>query len=744
MTDKRRPILGRGESLVEPITKSGGGGNKKYPRSYEDALRLVSSSLEELEVAIDNIPDQKRMKDVVVAVKLNEGFLAKSYTPNTFFRSFDYQNIGSRNWKTDSGSDSKLNFVKINPQKIRENINQLGSFDSDAFKNDLRKIEDITLLDVDETVLGFDRNWVKGRVELVLHPFEETQMVLEKLYQLLDLSQEEIQKVKYKKYENGPLFVSTIISKENLQDIGTFNPLRTAHPLKVEINSYNREPFLTKVHPPENSPQVVKKIGVIDGGVDLNNPFFYNVVSQTFEVASEPSNMFLSHGSNVTSIALFGDLFDKKEGEKLEAPLLGVESIRVFPTSDTSDIDLYESIDLIEEAVPQLGDIDVFNISVGPVGNILDDDISRFTTALDQLAYDYRKLFVVAVGNTGDKSYPLNRIQSPSDIVNGIGVGSYAIEEDGSIFRADYSSIGFGREGCKIKPDLCEHGGSSSRPLQVINAEGYSMSNVTGTSFSAPLVAKKAAELMIKSRDVNTLTARALLTQTASNDVSDIDRELGYGACVESTDDILTCLDNKVIVIYNNEMSVKETAKLRIPIPVNGTAKKYKISWTIVSDTKPNPLFSEGYTSTALEDTFYKNENVFRYKFGKKTKTKNILKHADEISELISQGYKKGTIPVSASADRFKTEADMRNKQKWDTVVKRSKICTLESLDHPFLTLHALDRETDRNRVRYSVAITIEALNSNENLYDEILNEYSVLQPIGLKLENELQISNTI
>ena len=38
---------------------------------------------------------------------------------------------------------------------------------------------------------------------------------------------------------------------------------------------------------------------------------------------------------------------------------MGVESIRVFPSVDSSDIDLYEAIDLIEEAIPRLEDIDV-------------------------------------------------------------------------------------------------------------------------------------------------------------------------------------------------------------------------------------------------------------------------------------------------------------------------------------------------------------------------------------------------
>lgn len=85
MSNERRPILGRGENLVEPITKSSGGGPKKYPRPYSEALELVTSNLKQLESEITKIPEEKRMNKIVVTVRLHEDFLAKSYTPETFF-----------------------------------------------------------------------------------------------------------------------------------------------------------------------------------------------------------------------------------------------------------------------------------------------------------------------------------------------------------------------------------------------------------------------------------------------------------------------------------------------------------------------------------------------------------------------------------------------------------------------------------------------------------------------------------
>ena len=87
------------------------------------------------------------------------------------------------------------------------------------------------------------------------------------------------------------------------------------------------------------------------------------------------------------------------------------------------DYDLYEIIDIIEKVVPKNKDIKIYNISFGPPGPILDDSISRFTYALDKLAYEEDVLFVVAVGNDGENI--LNRIQAPADLVNGLGIGAY-------------------------------------------------------------------------------------------------------------------------------------------------------------------------------------------------------------------------------------------------------------------------------------------------------------------------------
>ena len=74
----------------------------------------------------------------------------------------------------------------------------------------------------------------------------------------------------------------------------------------------------------------------------------------------------------------------------------------------------------------------LYNLSFGPRGAIVDDDISHFTYALDRLSMlPHHPLFCVAVGNDGDLPYPFNRIQAPSDLVNGLGIGAYTFDKNG-------------------------------------------------------------------------------------------------------------------------------------------------------------------------------------------------------------------------------------------------------------------------------------------------------------------------
>ena len=90
---------------------------------------------------------------------------------------------------------------------------------------------------------------------------------------------------------------------------------------------------------------------------------------------------------------------------------------------------------------------------------------------LDVLAHSHKVTFCVAAGNNGEVAGE-ERIQAPSDMVHGLGVGAFTL--DGMLPKhAPYSCRGPGRECAKVKPDVAALGGCeniarsiSSRPMQ--------------------------------------------------------------------------------------------------------------------------------------------------------------------------------------------------------------------------------------------------------------------------------------
>ncbi|KXG44543.1 S8 family peptidase [Tepidibacillus decaturensis] len=745
------PIIGNGEKMIEPIQKSYGGGETVYPRSYNEAKNRVKKQVEEVKLRIEKIPEEKRMKEVVITLRLNEKFLAKSYTPETLFRQTQLQNIGSRRWvfqKDDELKYSKMHFVKIDQEGLSSFDKILSSDEallSDSFKNDIRKIEEFSLLDVSEVIQGFDDDWREGAVEFVLHPYnEENDVMVGKFKENLLNQGVQENTIKIREYDDGPTFVSAVVDIKVIKNIADFNPLRTVHPLRLNFfpslrGSTNDTNLLL---PPIGKAISQIKLGIFDGGINSSHPFLTKYSKENKSVNTVAIKEGIEHGTAVAGVALYGDLNQYEANNRIEDPVVFVESFRVLPLSDPTDLDLYEAIDLIEEVVPTRHDIDVYNLSFGPVGPIFDDEISRFTYSLDTLAWNYRKLFVVAVGNDGERPSPYNRIQSPADLVNGLGVGAYTYDYESTNWkRASYSCVGGGREGCKVKPDLCAFGGDSRFPIHLLNfADDKTKLLSAGTSFSAPIIASKAAEIIGRCNRFTPLVARALLIHSAKNP-NLVDEQIGYGIIDQSVDDILRCDRNRVHIIYSNSMNPTGLAKLPIPLPLNiSISSDVHFSWTIVTLSKVNPLHIEDYTESAIEDTFYPHSKKYKFTKGNKSKILNIDLDKIKIQELLNGGYKKSSLPATNSPERYQTELARRNDLKWDTVVKKWKRMKVNSLERPFLVLHGMGRNGSSNRIDYAVVVTINIPKYAGNLYEDILNEFRILEPIEIKNRNEVMV----
>jgi Subtilase family len=771
-TDERRLILANGEKLVDKTDKTGHGRPAPLPRLYDDARDRVVDQVKATLRGAEGLGITRRYKDeLFLCFRLHPDMLAKSYEPETLFVEVpDLKKVGSRNWRPkleevaqtdrvkkqragerDAVGLSRLIFVQGNEegyQRLLTKLDRSTRLLSKQFQDDICKIERVDLLTPEEQLQGFRDGWERGRVEIVLHPSgggqDKQSHFLEALFKEMDVASD---KRRTAFYGAGPGFVSAVLTKSSLQMLRGCNPLRTVHPMECKglADLRTSKPF--KAPPPPNGGfRSTIKVGLIDGGVDVNCPHLKGFVEEDAALGIKTKAMaaFVSHGTAVAGAVLYGSL-DKHDPDKpLPTPPVSVVSIRAFPPSATGDIDLYECIDVIENAVPARPDISVFNISFGPIGPIADDTISRFTYALDQLAINHNVLFFVAVGNDGDDP-KYHRIKAPSDMVHGIGVGAYTVRK-GVRLRAPYSCKGPGREGGKIKPDFVSFGGCGITPIHLVSLTHGMKILESGTSFASPSAASLGAQANGLYDRATTLLTRALLTHCSVHPGKTADHEIGHGYLVDTVEDILNCSSKAVTIAYQGEVLPKTFYKLVIPVPESiEIPGNIEISWTVAAKCPVEFDHPGDYTSCCIEDTFYPHDNIFSFgaedASGKQvSKRLNLVTDKSEIAAL-GKAWKRSEFPASRSGNVYPTEQEKRAVEyKWDTVVRRTVSLRASSLHKPFLVLHAIARHAQLNRFPYAAVVTISAPKIKTDLHNEIVRRYPVLQPIRVRTEAEIRV----
>jgi hypothetical protein len=731
----------------------------------------VSSALERFAA----LPVRYRLKDeAVLCLRLHPDMLAKSYDPQAIFAHVpELTNVGSRNYRVATAhvaqtkrikkrleqhlreTTGRLVFVRSNDAGFRRLLRVLDQPEHDlgeTFCREVRSIEKFDLLSPVEQLAAFERawrDWEEGRVEIVLHPSHYSES--EQTHFLKELFRE--QGVAWGRpnvafYENGPLFISCHLTRAALQAVSGANPLRTAHPLELKgfeplrsVSTFPTPP------PPVVTTRLTIKVGMFDGGVDVRHPLLRGHVEedQSLSIKTKTAPDAVAHGTAVAGALLYGSLNGYNVSQPLPAPAVSVVSFRVLPTSDPADVDLYESINVIEAAVPSRKDIRVFNISFGPRGPIADDMISRFTYALDLLAMTHKVTFCVAVGNDGEVGGELSRIQAPSDLVNGLGVGAYAERKAGKV-HAPYSCRGPGRECGKLKPDVVAFGGCDQTPIHLIAVTPGVKALSAGTSFATPIAASlcgQAAESFDRS---TALLGRALLIHTAEHPDGEPDVLFGHGVVADALDEIVRCDDKEVTVVFQGDIPPKKTVRLPIMLPPNlVTDGKVRIKWTIAALPPVAPNHPADYTAMCIEDTFYPNNQIHTYSprvVSSADRPRRLHTHADvaEIAALLARGWKKSAMPVSESANQYPTEGERRDQYKWEPIVRREKTKLASSLHEPVLVLHAIPRHGVSNRLDYVALVTISAPRFHGDLYDAVVRRFHALQPVRLRTEAELRV----
>jgi len=764
MTGSKYPIIAHGELYVKPIEKKNSGGPKDIPHDYEEAKPKIVADLNRIFDAIHE-KHEIFLKEKIVCVRMEPKFEAKSYVPNQLLTTDNMSLVGGRKYRftEDNGVEqpqvAKLYFVKTDDMglsNLRETLTSGVKDDVQNWRDQIGSIHSVDLLRSDEKIMGFPEDWNKGTVEIVLHPLEnEHDQMLDKFYSTSKIPRKD---TRVKAYKSGLTFISAKCSRVELENIKRFNPLRAMHPLgQIDITPVRTVSVGDAPQPSSSNKKSSIVVGVFDGGADDTLPLLKGYVKTTDCAVIAPNENYLSHGTAVCGAVLHGNLAGKNKFYPLQTPYVSVESFRVLPIQDKADFELYEAIDEIEKIVSGRRDLKLCNVSFGPRGAIIDDSINRFTYVLDQLTYDVSEgevnpLFCVAAGNDGDLPEPFNRVQSPADMVNGLGVGAYTLTTvDGSKIRAAYSCVGRGREGAKIKPDLLDFGGSIDRPFVLVGSKPDSLATSYGTSFASPYTVHKIGKLMAKSDNIAPHLGRTLLIHTARFNKKFTLDEQGHGFCLEDVDEILSCDDKKVTILYSGLLEPAQIVNLPIFAPnINSIKGMVNISWTITTIVAPYANDPDAYTNDCIDDVFIPHTDVFKYtKEDSKTqkpltKRLNLCKAADIEREqiLLAEGYKRSPFPMSCTPKSFRSEDDLRVKDyKWDTVIKKHQRMRGSSLRNPYLTLQAIDRNGfNAQSIKYHVAVSIEAQSYTGSLYDAILQTYKNLAPITLRNINRIMV----
>jgi hypothetical protein len=514
--------------------------------------------------------------------------------------------------------------------------------------------------------------------------------------------------------------------------------LRTVPSVPVRAGGNRPAP----VAPLDATPVADMRVAVFDGGCDRSSAIMGPFVAHHDLTPEASVPDLVAHGTLVTSAALFGAV---DSAQPLPRPSFFVDHYRVLPVPPAqNDQDLNWVLDRIVATV-RASQHRVINLSLGPDSPVDDDDPHRWTAELDQLAEDRDVCFVSAVGNNGqaDPAAGLNRVMSPGDMANGLGIGAATRPSPEPFLRSPYSAMGPGRQGARVKPTGVAFGGDGRNMAFLGLGPGDAWYEDHGTSFASPLVSRSVGSALplVVPPGRTSAFLRAFSVQFAEAPTNGgLPIDVGHGRFADLLADRVACPPNAVTVIYQDTIARGEIVGLPFPWPDDMPPGRYRVRWTLAYDSPVDPADAAEYTLAGLEAQFRPHARRIQFTLpdGSAATVVNVGTHPERATELLRSGYRPGDNAATRSGHRVRVgEQARRDEGKWETIVRVDDSMLSTSLFRPRIDLSYFARRAGVLRdqgvpdLPFVLFVTIEGPRLVD-CYARVRSSFRALLPLGV------------
>ena len=457
--------------------------------------------------------------------------------------------------------------------------------------------------------------------------------------------------------------------------------------------------IVNQVEIPIPLPKTEPVIGVIDTLFDRNVYFsewveYHDWISD--DIRKEAADY--KHGTAVSSLIVDAPNLNKNLDDGC-----GRFQVRHFGVALHKGFNSFNIIKQIREIVSQNTDIKVWNLSLGSNDEIKDNFISAEAAVLDEIQFEYDVIFVIAGTNGKISGEQRKKIGSPADSLNSLIVNSVDFNNN----PADYSRKGIVLS-FFIKPDIAYYGGGNGQFINV--CEPLGSARVSGTSYAAPLVARKLAYL-IYIMGLSREEAKALLIDSAINwnDKKTFEERIliGNGIIPVRIEDILSTPDDEIKFIVSDISEKYNSYNYNFPVPLSENKYPYVAKATMCYFPKCSRNQGVDYTNTELNITFGRLT-------GKDIKPINgDRQHFDD-----APGY----IKENSARSIFRKWDNVKHIGESFTPKKRSKSVLNTSNPQWGMSVKTIERlrRRDGDGIRFGVVVTLKEINGVNRIDDFI------------------------